>query len=152
MALRFRKFPSVDDLSLLLRGHILGGVDILRSPGALYLHGKTLIFTTPSATVTFAASPASAQVPLTVAQVIAQVEAQATGVSVNINRGAIELYMTTPGAIALNSTGTANGQLGFDSATPTTGAPFNAPGGSAPALVQIVTDGGSNAYMVVTDE
>lgn len=152
MALTIRNFSRLEDVRLLLTGHILGGVDVTKNPAALYLHGKTLIFNTPSATVTFAASPTNAQVSLTLAQVKTQIEAQATGVSCRFNRGRIELFMTTPGTINLDLLGTANGLLGFDPTTDTSAAPYNIPGGSAPALVQVVPDTGSNSFMVLTDE
>ena len=152
MALNFRKFSSMDDAAVFLKGHIIGGVDLTKNGSSLYLHGLTLVFNTPADSVTFTASPAAAQVPLTVQDVITQIEAQAAGVSARLNKGRLELYMTTPGAINLDKDGTANAKLGFSRATDTSNAPYNAPGGSAPALVSIIHDSGSNSYMVVTDD
>lgn len=149
MALAFRKFSNVDDMALFLKGHLLGGVQVAN---ALFLHGKTLIFNTPSATVTFAASPAAAQVPLTLQQVKTQIEAQATGVTARFNKGRLELYATTPGSIVLDQAGTATAQLGFDAAVDQSAAPYNVPGGAAPALVQVVPDMASNSYLVVTND
>lgn len=152
MALNFRKFSSMDEASLLLKGHIIGGVDLTKNSSSLFLHGRTLIFNTPSATVTFAASPAAAQVPLTVQQVITQIEAQASGVAAKLYKGCLELYMATPGAISLDSLGTANALLGFSRDSDSANAPYNVPGGSAPALVQIVPDLSSNSFVVITDD
>lgn len=152
MALNFRKYSSMDEAALFLKGHIIGGVDLLRTPGSLYLHGLTLVFNTPGATVTFAASPAAAQNPLTVQQVITQIEAQAAGVTAKLYKGCLELYMATPGAISLDSLGTANALLGFSRDSDSANAPYNVPGGAAPALVQIVPDVSSNSFLVVTND
>lgn len=150
MALNFRKFNTVDEVSTFLKGHLIGGVDV--KGRQLFVHGLTLIFTTPSATVTFAATVASAQNPLTLQQVKTQIEAQAAGVTAKFNRGRLELFATTPGAIGLDKDGTANAIFGFTSAADMAAAPYNVPGGAAPALVQIIPDNGSNAYMVVTND
>lgn len=151
MALDFKKFARLDDVIIFLKGHLLGSADLVKSKSSLYLHGLTLIFTTPAETVTFAASPASAQVPLTLAQVKAQIEAQTTGVVVEFNMGRLELYMATPGAIGIDKDGTANPLLGFATSADMAATPYAEPGGTAPALVQIVPDTGSNSYLVVVD-
>lgn len=152
MPLNYRKFSSVDDATLFLKGHIIGGVDLSRTPSALYLHGKTLVFNTPAGTVTFAASPTAAQVPLTMAEVKEQIEADVAGVTVRFNKGRLEVWTTTPGAISLDATGTANAMFGFDAAADTVGAVYGVPGGAAPALVSIVPDTGSNSYLVVVND
>lgn len=152
MPLNFRKFNSVDDVTLFLKGHIIGGTDLNRTPNALYLHGKTLIFNTPGATVTFAASPTNAQVSLTLQQIKAQIEAQAAGVTAKFNKGRLELFVTAGTLINLDSAGTANGLLGFDTAADTASVVYAAPGAAAPALVSIVPDVSSNAYMVVVND
>lgn len=152
MPLNFRKFSSVDDLTLFLKGHIIGGVDLTKTSSALYLHGKTLVFNTPGATVTFAASPTNAQVSLTIQQVKTQIEAQAAGVTVRFNKGRLEMFVTTPGTISLDNTGTANSMFGFDVVSDTVAAPYGVPGAAAPALVSIVPDMSSNSYLVVVND
>jgi hypothetical protein len=152
-ALNLRKFAKLDDLTIFLKGHLLGGVDVLRNGSSLYLHGLTLIFNTPSATVTFASSPAGTQVPLKAQDVKTQIEAQTSnGVLVSFNQGRLELRASPAGAINLDSAGTANALLGFDTAVDSAAAPYAIPGGTPPALVEIVPDHGSNSYLVVTNE
>jgi len=155
MALKFHKFQSISAMDRFLNGRIAGGVDIPKTHSALYLHGKTLVFTTPAEEeVIFEAAPATAQVPLTMAQLVEQIEDQATGVKALINReGQLEMYMEPPGEIVLASSGTANRQLGFSSSSATSNTPCAAPGAAeAPRLVQIIPDTGSNGYLVVTDD
>lgn len=152
MPLNFRKFSLVDDVALFLKGHIIGGVDLARNPNALYLHGKTLVFLAPSATVTFAATPANAQVSLTLQQLKTQIESGAAGVTVRVNRGRLEMFLTAGGTVTLDNTGTANSLLGFDTVVDTTATPYAAPGEAAPALVSIVPDTSSNAYLVVVND
>lgn len=153
MALNLRKLASIDEITVLLKGHILGGVNVPGTHSARYLHGKTLVFNTPADTVTFVATPASAQVPLSLQEILDQITTQAAGVSAQFNRlGQLELFVTTPGPINLDLTGTANAMLGFDTAVDTAAAPFDVPGGTPPALVQVVSDHGSNSFLVITDE
>jgi hypothetical protein len=152
MALAFRKFSRLEHATSFLQGHLVGSVSLLRNGNSLYLHGKTLIFTTPSATVTFDATPDGTQIPLTLAQVKSQIEAGASGVTCHFSEGRLDLFMATPGSIALDKDGTANAQLGFSTTADSSAAVYAAPGGSAPALVQIVPDTGSNSFVVVTDD
>ncbi len=151
MVLDIKKFSGLDSLSSFLKGRLRGTSDLVKNTAALYLHGKTLIFATPAETVTFAASPAAAQVPLTLAQVKTQIEAQTTGVSVGFVQGAIELYMTTPGTLVLDKDGTANAYLGFSSVADSTVKPINPSGGAAPKFVSLVPEPGAGTYLLVTD-
>lgn len=153
MPLVARKFGKIADVNAHLIGKLVGGVDIFRNSGSLYLHGLTLIFTTPAATVTFAASPAAAQVPLTPAQVKTQIEAQTTnGVLVSFRDGHVELIASPSGTLVLGAAGTANAMLGFMAGAASTVKPVTAPGGAAPSLVSIGPDTGSNGYILMVNE
>lgn len=152
MVLDIRKFSGVDALNTFIKGRLRGSVDLVRNPGALYLHGKTLVFTTPAATVTFAASPAVAQVPLTPALVKTQIEAQTTnGVLVSFFNGVLELRANPAGTLVLAKTGTANPLLGFDDTTDSTVKPLNPPGGSAPKYVGLEPEGSPGTYLLIQD-
>jgi hypothetical protein len=149
MTLDIRKFASLPDLNAYVKGRLRGSTDLVQTPSSLFLHGKTLIFTAPAATVTFAASPAAAQVPLTMAQVKAQIEAQAATVLVTFINGRLELRVNA-GTVTVNSTGTANGLLGFDATTPSTAKPMSSPGGAAPSFISLVADG-AGSYILSAD-
>lgn len=147
MALVIKKFSGLSDLNAFVRGTLRGGVDLAKTSSSLYLHGLTLIFTTPSATVTFASTGTAAQVPLTLAQVKSQIEAQAAGVLVTFNQGMIDLRMSTPGTIALAAGGTAKGLLGLPAGA-ASATPLSAPGGSAPSLVSVGPEGSQSNYLL----
>lgn len=152
MAIVARKFASLADLNAYLGGRLRGSTNLMRSGESLYLHGLTLIFTTPAETVTFAATPAVAQVPLTIQEVKTQIEAQTTGVVVGFVNGALELYMSTPGAIGIDKDGTANALLGFDNSADRAATPVSEPGGAAPAFVALSPESGSNSYILTTED
>lgn len=153
MPLVARKFGKLADVNAFFIGKLVGGVNIFKDAGSLYLHGLTLVFTTPAATVTFAASPAVAQVPLTPAQVKSQIETQTTnGVLVSFRDGCLELIAAPSGTLVLGAAGTANSKLGFMSGAASTAKPVTAPGGAAPSLVSLSPDTGSNGYILVVSE
>lgn len=136
MPLVVRKFPGLTQLNEYLSGTIVGGP--LRgavSPG-LFLHGRTLIFTQPvSATVTFVATPASTQAPMTLSQIKTQIEAQAAGVRALFVNGSLQLKAINGGTIVITELGTANGLLGLGAATPTSAVPIHDRGAGVPELV-----------------
>lgn len=151
MALDIKKFGTLGDVRAFLQGRIVGSVNVFKTHSSLYLHGKTLIFATPADTCTFDSTPDGAQIPLTQAEIKAQIEAQVADVSVTFDNGRVSLHLTAGGPIVLDKDGTANAQLGFDTTTDTSAAVYAEPGGTPPALVQIVPEHGSNAYLVVVD-
>jgi hypothetical protein len=169
MPLLIRKFSNLDAANILLRGGIIGGRDIVSAASrggatltgsspqasaqsALYLHGLTLIFTTPNETVTFASSPTNAQVPITLATAIAQIHAQTTGIKAQLIDGRMAFVDEDASAIvALSDAGTANAIFGYGN-TAVSGVLYGAPGEAAPALVSASAVANSNTYLVVTDE
>ena len=149
MVLNVKKFSGLADLNSFIAGKLRGSTDLVKNPGSLYLHGKTLIFATPVGTVTFAASPTAAQVPLTVAQVRAQIEAAVATVSCRFVQGRLELFLTAPGPLVLDKDGTANELLGFDTKTDSSVTPINPAGGASPTYVDLTPEGISGTYLLV---
>ena len=153
MALATRKFATLTEVNTHLAGRLVGGVDLTHTQGSLYLHGKTLVFNTPAATITFVATPASGQVALTLKEVKDQILAQSTStITATYNRGRLEVRATTPGVINLDLTGTANALLGFSQSEDSVGTPVNAPGGANPVFIALVPDTASNGYVLVVGE
>lgn len=151
MPLVIRKFQGLKALNLFMTGKIRGGVDLSKSIGGLFLHGRTLVFNTPAGTVTFASSPASAQVPITLKEALTQIEAAVATVKTEVVDNNLVLSTATPGPIDLDLTGTANSIFGFDTAADTTATPVNPSAGAVPKFVSLVAgDGGS--YLLVTED
>jgi len=152
--LKVRKFANIDDLNGFVAGILFGGnvlTDKARLQGGLFLHGKTLIFSAPAVTVTFAATPAGTQVPIQVADVISQINSQATGVTAGLTRnGRLTLKLTAGGTVTLAGNGTANADLGFGNVA-ASGIAVSAPGGSTPTFVS-VSEGSSNTYTLVYND
>lgn len=153
MALLVRKIGELDEVNALLRGGIFCGRSLLESP-TYGLDGKTLVFNSPGATVTFATTLPGPQQALTIKQIIDQINAVPTLAGY---ASAFEgrLFIIDPAAataVELDNTGTANAILGFDPAG-VAGEIYNAPGGAPPALVDITPmQQVSGGYLVTTDE
>jgi hypothetical protein len=152
MALLVRKVGDLIELNVLLRGGIFSGREI---KAALYgLDGKTLVFTTPAATVTFDTNPEGSQQSLSLQDIVEQINATVglTGYA-KAFKSRIQLQKPTGNAaVVLSGTGTANALLGFGDST-VTGVVYAAPGGSAPALVSIESIQQTGAgYLVTTNE
>jgi hypothetical protein len=155
MALFIHRLGSQKETEVFLQGGIIGGASLVDKD--LYIHGQTLVFTGAStATVTFAASPANAQVPLSLTQVLAQIVAQTTSAIkpfiFNGRLGLIDAGVPSA-ATGLAAGSTALAALGFKAATAVTGKVFNAPGGAAPALVSGGTSPvDANTFILITEE
>jgi hypothetical protein len=148
MVLDIRKFSGLDSLNTFVKGRLRGTTDLVKNPAGLYLHGLTLIFTTPAVTVTFASSPAGTQVPLTLAQIKSQIEtATASGVLVSWFGGCIELRANPAGVLVLTG-GTASALLGLGAATVQ---PLNAPSGAAPKYVGLEPEGSPGTFLLIMD-
>lgn len=153
MGIRVRKFIDLVEVNLFLRGGIQAGTDLR---GAVYgLYNKTLVFSSPSAaTVTFTTTNSSTQDPLTIVDIISQINAQTSS---NLAKVATDgtLVLETDNAssaVTISGTGTANVALGFD-ASGESGTVYAAPSGTAPYLISVnplsLSGGG---YIVVTEE
>jgi hypothetical protein len=114
------------------------------------LDGRTLVFTAPAGTVTFADPTAEG---LTVAQMSAQIMAAISTISLLQNRGDLWLVHKVSGAVDLvgtHATSTASDTLGFADEASVSGTAYNPPDGVAPKLVQVVSHGGG--FALVTEE
>jgi hypothetical protein len=151
MALVIRKFSGLSDLNAFVTGRLRGSVDLTKTHSSLYLHNLTLVFTTPAATVTFAASPAATQVPLTLAQIKAQIEAQAAGVLVSWVNGYLELRASPAGTLVLGAGGTSKPLFGLPAAA-TTVTPLNPPGGAAPTFISVGPEGSQSNYLLTYND
>jgi hypothetical protein len=151
MALITRKFQSRVELDFFLTGGIIGGT---KMPGRrIYgLDGRTLIFTAPAATVTFASVPVGTQMWLLFPDIKAQIEAAAATLRVTLVDGriAINLATLTGTPIEMSAAGTANTIFGFSNSVATAGTFYAPPAGMAPALVSFSPDW--DGYVVITDE
>lgn len=160
MAVRFRIFKSTQDLELFLNG----GLSSSESPGTDFnaLVGKTLIFTSPSATtVTFTASANTEKKRvdpniLTPAEVIAQIKAAIPALDARWDGKTLSIVESTPASgVVITGAGTANSILGFPSQT-TTGRVFNQMTGNAapvqPYKVGLYYNACNNTYVLETRE
>lgn len=154
MPLVARKF-NLPELNAFLAGSIGAGTKLTQpeNGAALYLHGKTLIFSTPSVTVTFVASPANGQIPLTIPTLLSQIDTQTShAVKGGLSGGRLTLVLAAGGTLVLTKDGTANPLLGFDTSKDMTGKPVAITGGSAPTFVSLSPDTSSNNHVLVTNE
>ena len=163
MALFIRKFGSRFEAQLFMQGGLSGGLD-LRAAGApnadgkhLFLHGLTLITTGAFAgTITFVASPAGTQVPMSVQQMLAQIDTQSTSaLKAGLTRDG-RLYLIDAGvptaAVVVTGTGTANAILGFPDSN-SSGTFYNPSDGIAPRVLNAspaVLD--SSGIVILTEE
>lgn len=150
-----RKITGLDSVDYFLNGGIVGGTDLRKASGGLFLHGKTLIFTSPSSvTVTFAATPASAQTPLSIKEVLAQIKAAVAALTPSVDQeGHLRLIEATPASgVAITELGTANALLGFGKVVPVAGVVYNAPDGAAPRYLSTALLSNSETYLVVTED
>jgi hypothetical protein len=150
MALLVRKFADLTEVNTLLRGGLIGGASLKN--GAFGLDGKTLITTTPSATVTFDTNPEGAQQSLTLKQIIDQINAVVGLVGfATAYEGRLRLVDPATATAVLVGNGTANAALGLRDGQ--AGVMYAAPGNTAPALVSVeVLQNVGSGYLVTTDE
>ena len=150
MALLVRKIADLQNVNRLLRGGIIGGRTI--KSGLFRLDGTTLVFTTPSVTVTFVTSPASPEISLGLSEILTQINAALGAGFAKFFEGRLLVQNPTAVAPIVLASGTALAAFGFD-ANGATGVVYNEPGGVAPALVSIgLTSLSSSTYVVVTEE
>ena len=160
MPLITRRFSDIDTVNVFLRGGIIGGKDFrptatTQNSPVYGIAGKTLIFTTPNATVTFTTPGSAQQEGLDLKAILAQITTALGGNYIaRAFQGRIAIIDKTAAVIVnLNSTGTANAMLGFDAALPTVGKIYAAPGNAAPALVSFGPESLTGiSYLVITDE
>lgn len=162
MALFIQKFGSREEAELFLQGGIIGGTSLVgvgqpKGGRPLYLHGETLIFTGANTDmVTFAATPANAQVPLSIDEVISQIGTQTTnGVLAKVFKGRLLLRdagATPSAALGLSASSTALAKLGFEAGKAVSGTFYAPPEGAPPRLVSVGPSPiDSNTFCVVVE-
>jgi hypothetical protein len=150
MALRIKKMAELEEVNTFLRGGHIGGKSL---KGGLYgLDGKTLVFTTPVGTVTFATPNNSQQESLSLRDIMDQINAVHTGMAHTGQGGKLFLEMPTPAGIVATSASSALALLGFDKAG-LSGTVYNPPAGATPALRQLAaTPLGAGSFILLLDE
>jgi len=124
-----------------------GSVHVPKQFASLPLGGKTLIFNTPSGTVTFSGSAGALR---TTAEVVAEINAVHTGIATqrqtvgSSNGSTGEVVLQADAGIVIDTLGTANVLLGLSVAVDTTSA-----GAVDPATVTSIAFGNSGQYIVV---
>lgn len=146
--LRIFRFGDTDSTEHFLNGGICGGRQL---PGGkiLGLHGLTLIFNTPSATVTFS-DPTG--VGLSVQDIATQITTVASTLKVGYYNGYMRIIEISPsGGVVLDSAGTANTIFGFSAAADTTGTVYAPPDGDAPRLVDFESSARMDGFAIVVE-
>jgi len=154
MALITRKIATLLMVNIFYRGGVLCGANF--KSGSVFAHGLTLKTKLPNIkTVTFAATPPSTQVPITMADIIAQIIAvDATLAPRMVFAGDVHSLLieeVTPSGVTIDKTGTVNALFGLDGSSDTVGTVINPPGGGAPELVDIHPLE-NDVYVVTTDQ
>jgi len=146
--IQVRKIGSIFELNLFLNGGLLSSRKIGNL--ALYgLHGKTLEFTSPAGTVTFATPGSSLQEGLTLKEIVTQINAIHSGYARMYKEA---LVLSGPSPVVLDASSTALELLGFDKAG-MTGVAYGKPGDAAPALISVAADEhAADTWVLVTEE
>lgn len=162
MAIFIHKLGSLFEAELFLQGGIIGGRQLagVGDPlggKSLFLHGKTLVFTgADTTTVTFAATPANDQSPMSIGEIIDQIHTQTSnGVLAQLHKGRLALRDgTSPPttALGLDATSTALEQLGFKGGTAVAGMFYLPSDGVPPRLISISqSSNDSNTHCLVVE-
>jgi len=149
--LTIRRKKSEFDANLFLQGGIRFPLPYKGNELLYGLHGKTLIFTAPAVTVTFADASGSG---LRIAEVMAQIIADSVDVlRCSLRDGILYVKQTTPTAgVVLGSAGTANAYFSIASGIVLTGTFYNPPDGAAPRLVSFADTGIMDGFTLLTEE
>lgn len=153
-ATRLRKFGSMEEAELFLRGSVASGPIKTAAPSdtTVYgLNGLTLIFTNPSHTVTFSdTSMAGLSLSAIVAQITAVLGGSAN-VKISTDRRIIITETSPTTGVVLSNTSTALAKLGFDPAG-VSGKVYAPPSGVAPRWLDINTFGPSESLIMIATE
>jgi hypothetical protein len=111
--IKTRKFATLEELNIHLQGGFIGDKDLVNLD-IFDIDGKTLVFTTPSATVTFDTDPEGAGVPLSVQDIISQIDTQTTNVvKPRVFKGRLVIIEGTPSNGVVPESGTAMERIGL---------------------------------------
>lgn len=145
--LKVLSVTSMEEMQDLLQGTLVGG-STGAGAGRLYdLHGKTLVFTAPAATVTLSDPTAAG---LRLQDIVAQVNAATAALTASLRRDSLA-FTAVSGGITLAKTGTANSALRFSSATASAALRYNPPSGAAPRLVETNNKSTLDGYYVIVE-
>lgn len=150
MALKIYEFDTVKDMEFFLRGGVTGGRQVVNQFGRVHgLDGLTLIFVSPSGTVTFS-DPTGAG--LTFAEIADQITTAIGTLSVNWLDGSLHLVLTSPSAaVTVDKDGTANTVFGFSKKKDHAGQVFNGPAGAVPRLVETNNKSRLDGYYAIVE-
>ncbi len=151
-----RKFGTLQELEIFVQGGLVGGFDLFKKsvgPGGQEfwgLDGKTIVFTTPSATVVFDTNPENTY--LSVQDIISQIDTQTSNaVKPRLFKGRLVLIEGTPtsGLVATGAS-TALALLGFDKGGFSTDV-LNSDGTTSPFIIELQQTH-DNFFFLVTEE
>ena len=149
-ALKTRTLDNADMLDIFLRGGIVAG-DIKVYP-VYGLHGKTLVFTSPTATtVTFADATGAG---LTLKDIVSQINSGISNVTAKLVNGKLCIVHTagTTKIAVTAATSTAAPILGMSSSVDSSGTVYAPPSGAAPRLIDFKPSGRLDGLIVITEE
>lgn len=154
-ALRLKRFASAQAAEDFMNGVKYGKSFDTRAERIYGLVGTSLVFTTPSATVTFAAVPGQDGYLLP-AQVLAQINAAASGaLRANFSEGGVLTIHEATHATGLVCTGASTASTLSALGLPKNGfttVKYAAPGGSAPRVISVVARGSSDSCTLWLEE
>jgi hypothetical protein len=151
-----RKFGTLEELEIFMQAGIVGGLDLFKKsagPGGQEvwgLDGKTIVFTTPSATVTLDTDPEGSY--LSIQDIISQIDTQTSNaVKPRLFRGRLVLIEGTPtNGLVVTGASTALDLLGFDKGGFTTKL-LNSDGSTTPYIISLQQTH-DNYFFLVTEE
>lgn len=150
MALKIFEFDTAKEMEFFFQGGVRGGRQVTNQSGRVFgLHGKTLILTSPAATVTFSDATGAG---LSFDAIADQIRTAAPTVSTFWRDGTMHLQLTTPtAAVTVDKDGTANAVFGFSSAKDHAGLYVNGPAGVVPHIVETGTKPRFDGYYAVVE-
>lgn len=153
-AIKFLKFPTLVEATLLMDGGIRLPRNFKPDDVIMGLHGLTLVFTAPSATVTFADANA---VGLTLKAIMAEIASDSSNaLKAQLFSGSLFIIQPTPSAaVALDlSASTAKASFGFksDATGSYAGKKYDVPSGTAPRVLSFQPAPQADSIIVMTEE
>lgn len=151
-SLKVRKFANPAEATLLLSGAIAFPVPRRGDEKVFNLHGKTLVFTAPSATVTFTDATNAG---MSLKAIAAEINSDSTN-TIKAQFVGDTMYLVQPSpsaAVNLNlATSTAAADLGMKTSGTIVGKFYAPPDGTAPRFVALAPSPQGDSIVVVTEE
>jgi hypothetical protein len=148
-ALNVRRALNEFEADVVLKGGVRLPMNYKGNERIYGLHTKTLVFSTPAGTVTFADSTGKG---LTIQEVLKEINSDLATVRSFMRDGVVFiLHATLASAVVIDgATSTARSILGLPNGS-ITGTKFNPPGGAAPRLL-LLSEGASGSIILTTEE